>query len=471
MQAHVSGVNWNVYGKITGMTDSAGTVAYAYNTTQERVSKVIGGLTTWYVRDAQGNTLALYDNKSSQFNWREQHLYGSSRLGMWQPNVNLATNNASTVWDTIGKKRYELNNHLQNVMVTITDARTSHTGFFTPNIVASQDYYAFGALMPGRASSSATYRYGFNGKENDNEIKGIGNQQDYGMRIYDPRVGRFLSVDPVAQKFPQLTSYQFASNSTEANIDIDGLESYGTAQQYVPVKDSKAMVDALGNAINDANDWLTEKVKNLLFSFSGAKLIASTYTDIKNRQSDEAQYMMHRGDEYQQIKQNGGDYNNVEKQHQVTKVMNDLKIGKDYEDWFGLSVSGVEVSAYGIISTTFARRTAIDKLAGTFSEFEARTLYKAQEAKIPSLLTKDAPLESQAKEAFNLRNQFRTEARKLMKNRDGAKYLTTEEPNMTWDQTVDKYRRQGLEGDELWNKIIESSQKSRPSADKAAGIK
>jgi hypothetical protein len=39
--------------------------------------------------------------------------------------------------------------------------------------------------------SSGSYRYGFNGKENDNEVKGAGNQQDYGMRIYDPRWGSF----------------------------------------------------------------------------------------------------------------------------------------------------------------------------------------------------------------------------------------------------------------------------------------
>ena len=50
--------------------------------------------------------------------------------------------------------------------------------------------------MPGRTFSSSSYRYGFNGKENDNEVKGNGNQQDYGMRIYDPRLGRFLSIDP-----------------------------------------------------------------------------------------------------------------------------------------------------------------------------------------------------------------------------------------------------------------------------------
>jgi RHS repeat-associated protein len=61
-------------------------------------------------------------------------------------------------------------------------------------------------LMPGRKyPSTIKYRYGFNGKENDNEVKGEGNQQDYGMRIYDPRLGRFLSVDPITDEYPELT--------------------------------------------------------------------------------------------------------------------------------------------------------------------------------------------------------------------------------------------------------------------------
>ena len=68
------------------------------------------------------------------------------------------------------------------------------------------------------------YRYGFNGKENDNEIKGEGNQQDYGMRIYDPRIAKFLSVDPITAKYPELTPYQFASNRPIDGIDLDGLE-------------------------------------------------------------------------------------------------------------------------------------------------------------------------------------------------------------------------------------------------------
>ena len=52
-------------------------------------------------------------------------------------------------------------------------------------------------------------RYGFNGKENDKDIKGEGIQYDYGFRIYDVRIGRFLSVDPLIEEYPWYTPYQF----------------------------------------------------------------------------------------------------------------------------------------------------------------------------------------------------------------------------------------------------------------------
>lgn len=80
-------------------------------------------------------------------------------------------------------------------------------------------------LQPGRQYTAGTgYRYGFNGKENDNEIKGEGNQQDYGMRIYDPRLGKFLSLDPIAGEYPELSPYQFSHNSPVFLIDLDGAE-------------------------------------------------------------------------------------------------------------------------------------------------------------------------------------------------------------------------------------------------------
>ena len=80
-------------------------------------------------------------------------------------------------------------------------------------------------IMPGRNFNADKYRFGFNGQEKDDEIKGGGNQYDYGFRIYDPRLVRFLSVDPLTKSYPELTPYQFASNSPIWAIDLDGLEA------------------------------------------------------------------------------------------------------------------------------------------------------------------------------------------------------------------------------------------------------
>jgi RHS repeat-associated protein len=92
---------------------------------------------------------------------------------------------------------------------------------------------SFGMLMPGRTfAAQSSYRYGFNGKANDNEVKGEGNQQDYGMRIYDPRLGRFLSTDPLTSSYPFYSPYQFSGNMPIVAIDLDGLEEYVVINYY-----------------------------------------------------------------------------------------------------------------------------------------------------------------------------------------------------------------------------------------------
>jgi len=96
-------------------------------------------------------------------------------------------------------------------------------------------------LTPGRKfSAGSSYRYGFNGKELDKETIGT-STYDYGFRIYNPALGRFLSLDPLSRKYPMLTPYQFASNSPIQALDIDGLEGV----QYLETqtdKDGKAVI-------------------------------------------------------------------------------------------------------------------------------------------------------------------------------------------------------------------------------------
>ncbi|KIA91795.1 hypothetical protein OA93_23850 [Flavobacterium sp. KMS] len=93
-----------------------------------------------------------------------------------------------------------------------------------PDVLSYSDYYPFGMLVPTRHGNTNEYRYGFNGKEKDNEIKGEGLQYDYGFRVYDPRIGKFLSQDPLFKSFPWYTPYQFAGNKPIVAIDLDGLE-------------------------------------------------------------------------------------------------------------------------------------------------------------------------------------------------------------------------------------------------------
>ncbi|HEX8015602.1 MAG TPA: RHS repeat-associated core domain-containing protein, partial [Flavobacterium sp.] len=130
-----------------------------------------------------------------------------------------------------GDKEYELSNHLGNVLSVISDKKipllsSGSLAYFNAEVLSYSDYYSFGQLVPNRHGSSNSYRYGFNGKENDNEIMGEGNFEDYGMRMYNPRIGRFFNVDPLTKSYPELTPYQFASNTPIQAIDLDGEEKF-----------------------------------------------------------------------------------------------------------------------------------------------------------------------------------------------------------------------------------------------------
>jgi len=76
--------------------------------------------------------------------------------------------------------------------------------------------------MPGRSFSSSNYRFGFNGKLKDDEIKGNGNSIDFGARIYDSRLGRWLSLDPLQVDYPYFSPFQFCADNPVINVDPDG---------------------------------------------------------------------------------------------------------------------------------------------------------------------------------------------------------------------------------------------------------
>jgi RHS repeat-associated protein len=104
----------------------------------------------------------------------------------------------------VGRKTFELSNHLGNVLATVTDRRIqvpngSNISYYVADVVSYSDYYPFGMVIEGRSGSSGEqYRYGFQNQEKDNEISGEGNSLNFEFRMHNPRIGRFFSVDPLA---------------------------------------------------------------------------------------------------------------------------------------------------------------------------------------------------------------------------------------------------------------------------------
>ena len=273
---NIDTIIWNNQAKIKEIiqSDNDPDLEFRYDPMGNRIAKIVkpknssgyvldepNWIYTYYVRDAQGNVMGVYKRDTlldfstvyqARFTIEEHHLYGSDRLGIEKPSDNLLAevivnwdgNYLSAVDSTnsifhkdpnyyqliIGDKNYEMKNHLGNVLAVVSDRKLLKTPLngsfngFEPDIVSFSDYYPFGMAMGGRNGSVESYRFGFNGKEMDNEVSGTGNQYDYGFRIYNPRLGKFLSVDPLFQSYPWYTPYQFAGNKPIWAIDLDGLE-------------------------------------------------------------------------------------------------------------------------------------------------------------------------------------------------------------------------------------------------------
>lgn len=78
--------------------------------------------------------------------------------------------------------------------------------------------------MLARSVASEKYRFGFNGKENDTDFGNKQVIQDYGFRVYNPSIGKFLSTDPLAKSYSWYTPYQFAGNKPIWVSNLDALE-------------------------------------------------------------------------------------------------------------------------------------------------------------------------------------------------------------------------------------------------------
>jgi RHS repeat-associated protein len=69
-----------------------------------------------------------------------------------------------------------------------------------------------------------SYCFGFQGQEGDDEVNGEGNSIEFKYRIHDPRLGRFLSIDPLEAEYPWNSPYAFSENRVIDGIELEGAE-------------------------------------------------------------------------------------------------------------------------------------------------------------------------------------------------------------------------------------------------------
>lgn len=123
--------------------------------------------------------------------------------------------------------------------------RSVNNAQYAPDVISYSDYSPYGTLLDGRHGNDNTYRYGFQGQERDDEIKGAGNSYNYEYRMQDPRIGRFFACDPLESKYPWYSPYQFSGNKLIDHVELEGLEEGIPAGSKV--LSSTATVSSLGD--------------------------------------------------------------------------------------------------------------------------------------------------------------------------------------------------------------------------------
>ena len=151
----------------------------------------------------------------------------------------------------IAQKRYELKDHLGNVRVLVSDVKLGDIDAsgsivgLAANVEGRWDYYPFGMGMKERVFGGDGFRFGFNGMEIDKELRGGNNNINYKYRMNDPRIGKFLSIDPLSKGFPWNSSYAFAENDVIRSIDLEGAEKWIVTSPYMKSLIQKNFYDVI----------------------------------------------------------------------------------------------------------------------------------------------------------------------------------------------------------------------------------
>lgn len=217
-------------------------ITYRYNADGQRIYKKVGSMEAeHYIMDGDQN-LAVFNENGSLKYW---NIFGNGLAGRL---------------DASGDKFYYIKDHLGSTRAVIDNSGT---------VVEAHDYYPFGLRIPARSyTTGEETKEKFTGKERDSET-GL----DYfGARYYWPAGGRWLAVDPLAEKYPEWSPYNYTLNNPINNFDPDGRE--------VVFSDSIQAAQA-AQALNEVNQGADIRVEPVKKKHSFLGLFSWTTTSYK----------------------------------------------------------------------------------------------------------------------------------------------------------------------------------------------
>ncbi|WP_062053200.1 RHS repeat-associated core domain-containing protein [Aquimarina longa] len=118
---------------------------------------------------------------------------------------------------------YQFKDHLGNIRLSYKDA-DKNGSISQSEIIEEKNYYPFGMTHSGYNTTvrGREHNYGYNGKEEQSEL-GL-EWLDFGARNFDASLGRWMNIDPLANKYYSYSPYNYTANNPISFIDPDGRE-------------------------------------------------------------------------------------------------------------------------------------------------------------------------------------------------------------------------------------------------------
>nr|WP_299215038.1 DUF6443 domain-containing protein [uncultured Allomuricauda sp.] len=193
-----------------------------YNHLNLPTSIGLGGGTISYIYDATGAKLKKTVSTGGNMEYAGNYVYESGNLQFFNHPEGYVTPNGSGGYDYV----YQYKDHLGNVRLSYQDGNDNGS-VDVSEIVEESNYYPFGLKHKGynanisSLGNSTAQRWKYNGMEHDESL-GL-ETYDFGARNYDPALGRWMNIDPLAEQMRRHSPYNYAYSNPVAFIDPDGM--------------------------------------------------------------------------------------------------------------------------------------------------------------------------------------------------------------------------------------------------------